>query len=598
MPNCKLFDSWTWNRGLPAPFDTLPSAARTDVHSQYNNMNGTPRSTIHSMLITAILAYMEIDTSLNPSPARNGAIGTQGSNMTMAEYHSRTGQIHVVVFNKTSGKFHAGCYSDPSSNPTVYQIKESANTGTALFFALMPEAMDDTEFAEYYNKLAACYTAGYPDQDEAAKYAAVLCDNVYRRCGLADTAPAGIKLNIPTTGNISQLTALNMQNGTYNPTSTLFGTFQVLSPGAVPTQTFSLLRHEDFIGAYAMNDRNFTSTERQLIPPLPDWYIIPPEVVSICKHIKLTSGTAQPMRNFMLRGDAGTGKTEGAKAIAAGLGLPYLFCTCSANSEIFDFLGQMLPDTGDSTGSSISSYPTFEDIQMDPPSAYYKLTGEYDDNILESQVYDKLVEVIKKEAHNEAGSESQGQKFRYVDTPLVRAIRNGYLIELQEPTVIANPGVLVGLNSLLDRCASITLPTGEIVKRHPDTIVVVTTNSSYAGCRDMNQSVISRMNLVMDIETPDTAVMAKRVMGVTGCTDETTVTSMADAIKEIAEHCRETMITDGSCGVRELISWVQSFMVCGSILEAAKCTVLSSVSSDAENRAEILSTCLTQKFAA
>lgn len=165
-------------------------------------------------------------------------------------------------------------------------------------------------------------------------------------------------------------------------------------------------------------------------------------------------------------------------------------------------------------------------------------------------------------------------------------------------TVIANPGVLVGLNSLLDRCASITLPTGEVVKRHPDTVIVVTTNNHYAGCRDINQSVISRMNLVMDIDAPSTDVMAKRVMNVTGCSDEPAVKSMAESIHEIAEKCRETMITDGSCGVRELISWVQSYMVCGNILEASKYTVLSSVSSDPENRAEILSTCLEQKFAA
>jgi hypothetical protein len=39
-------------------------------------------------------------------------------------------------------------------------------------------------------------------------------------------------------------------------------------------------------------------------------------------------------------------------------------------------------------------------------------------------------------------------------------------------------------------------------------------------------------------------------------------------------------------------------MVCGNVLEAAKYTVLSSVSSDPENREDILSSCLEQKFAA
>lgn len=598
MAKTKLFDNWTWNRTLPAPFDKLPSTRRNDVHSVYNNMSGTPIATIHPMTLAAILAYLAMDTSVNSSASGNGAIGSQGTNMTMAEYHSRTGDIHVVVFNKITGKFNAGCYSSVSATPTVYTLKENKNTGTALFYALMLEAMEDQEFSEYYNQLAACYSAGFPDMEEAAKCAAILCDNIYRRCELADTIPAGIRLNIPSTGNISQLTALNMNNGTYNPTNTLFGTFQILTPGLVPTQAAALLRHEDFIGKYSVSDREFTPQEKLLIPQLPDWYVIPPEVVTICKHVKLTTKTAQPMRNFMLRGDAGTGKTEGAKAIAAGLGLPYLFYTCSANSEIFDFLGQMLPDTAESASALSRSYPTFDDIRMDPSSAYYSLTGEYDENVTEAQVYERLLEVLRQDAQKEVSSGSQGQKFRYVDTALIQAIRKGYVLEIQEPTVIANPGVLVGLNSLLDRCASITLPTGEIVKRHPDTIIVVTTNSGYAGCRDMNQSVISRMNLVMDIDTPAPAIMAKRVSGITGCKDVPAVTSMAQTIQEIAERCRETMITDGSCGVRELISWVQSFMVCGNILEAAKYTVLSSVSGDAENRAEILSTCLEPKYAA
>lgn len=57
------------------------------------------------------------------------------------------------------------------------------------------------------------------------------------------------------------------------------------------------------------------------------------------------------MRNFLLRGPAGTGKTMGAKAIAAGLNLPYMKYTCSAQTEIFDFIGMIFPDSeGGSTG--------------------------------------------------------------------------------------------------------------------------------------------------------------------------------------------------------------------------------------------------------
>ena len=48
--------------------------------------------------------------------------------------------------------------------------------------------------------------------------------------------------------------------------------------------------------------------------------------------------------------------------------------------------------------------------------------------------------------------------------------------------------------------------------------------------------------------------------------------------------------------MRELIAGVLSYMICENELEAARYTVLSSVSGDPENRAEIFNTCLAPKF--
>ncbi len=145
------------------------------------------------------------------------------------------------------------------------------------------------------------------------------------------------------------------------------------------------------------------------------------------------------MRNFLLRGPAGTGKTEGAKAIAAGLHLPYRCITCSANTEIFDLLGQILPDVDGKLSSLQNEYPSFQDIMLDPATAYQKLTGIYDEEVTEDVVYKQLIDTIIDEMHENYKNQSSHQKFKYVDTPLVEAIRHGYLVEIQEPTVIANP---------------------------------------------------------------------------------------------------------------------------------------------------------------
>ena len=156
--------------------------------------------------------------------------------------------------------------------------------------------------------------------------------------------------------------------------------------------------------------------------------------------------------------------------------------------------------------------------------------------------------------------------------------------------------MLVGLNSLLDNCQEITLPTGERVKRHPDTVIIVTTNSDYAGCRDMNQSIISRMDLIYDVAAPDLATMVKRVMNVTGFTDEQEATKMALVVRDIAERCHQTMITDGSCGMRELKSWILSTMITKDPYESALSTIISSASADPENRADLISTCLEKQY--
>ena len=73
--------------------------------------------------------------------------------------------------------------------------------------------------------------------------------------------------------------------------------------------------------------------------------------------------------------------------------------------------------------------------------------------------------------------------------------------------------------------------------------------------------------------------------------------SAPEVVRDIQQRCRETMIQDGSCGVRELISWVQSAMILGNPFESALYTVISSASADPENREELINTCLEPIFA-
>ena len=598
MAKTKLFEAWSFRLQQPAPFDDPKYAGSKSMgFSQYNTSSTAQKSTLHAPTMRALLAYAKLVSATENGQSVDGlgAIGHQGTTYRISEYRSAN-KTDCVVFNPVTGKFNAAQVEDGTQALKPYSVGAGNGTGSGLLFCLMPVLNEDDEFRQKFQEFVSLLESGWADMDAAFECALTLCDNVYRRIeNSKQLGSDGVKISIPTTGNISVITQMAMDSGNYAPTGASYGEFTIMQMSGTPTAKASSFQKEDFVAKYALSNRTLTARELAMVPTLPDWYIIPKEVVRVCEHAKVTTASSQPMRNFLFRGEAGTGKTMGAQAIAAGLNLPYTLMTCSANTEITDLVGQFIPDTNGFHGSTpIEDLPKISDITMHPPSVYMMLTGEYDEEKTEDDVLQKLIEIavgnlVEKE-------ETPGQRIRYVDTPLVEAIRHGYVCELQEPSCIANPGVLVGLNSLLDNCQVITLPIGERVKRHPDTVIVVTTNSDYSGCRDMNQSVISRMDLIYDMEAPDLNTMVKRVMNVTGFTDEQEATKMAIVVRDVAERCRQTMITDGSCGMREFKSWVLSTMVTHDPYESALSTIISSASADPDNRAELISACLEPQY--
>lgn len=600
MARAKLFESWSFKLKMPAPFDDPQYLGQKNFgRSRYNSNTSVGAATLHAPSLRALLAYAKLVSAaeLGNDTEGLGAIGHQDTTFRIAEYVSAN-KTDCVVFNPTTGKFVTGRFHQGSDSAVPYTVGAGKDSGSALLFCLMPIFDEDSEFHDCFADFKESMAAGWPDMDAALDTALKLCDNMYRRIeNAAGCGKAGIKLMIPGTGNISNLSQMAIDNGSYTPTGAVYGNFTILKVGQKSAPAMKTVELKDFVAQYSMSGRTLTAREQAMVPKLPDWYILPREVIRVCEHAKLTSTTSQPMRNFLFRGEAGTGKTMGAQAIAAGLNLPYTLMTCSANTEISDLVGQFIPDAD---GAAVDScygdeeLPKVSDIVMHPPSVYMALTGEYDDDKTEDDVLQKLVDIAVSRLT--AKEEQSGQKIRYVDTPLIEAIRHGYVCEIQEPSCIANPGVLVGLNSLLDNCQEITLPTGERVKRHPDTVIIVTTNSDYAGCRDMNQSIISRMDLIYDVAAPDLATMVKRVMNVTGFTDEQEATKMALVVRDIAERCHQTMITDGSCGMRELKSWILSTMITKDPYESALSTIISSASSDPDNRADLISTCLEKQY--
>lgn len=607
---------FNFGRSLPSPFDTIANK-KIKVSSKYGD--GTT-STLCGTVIKAVHAVCHcMDGS------GEGAVGII-DHRTAAEYKSSAGAdaYHLVVYDSNTGSLMASVYDSNMETFENYTLNSSGRDGAAVMMALFPILMQDDEFKESFEAYQDELNAGYPHMDKATEYMALMCDNAYRRIK-DDSCVAHIKVNVDKAGNLMRVSQTHLDSGSFTPTTVLAGEFKIFAQTG-PAQIYSAtetIDHADFEGQYVLNKRTFTPQETMLIPKLPEWYIIPKEVVNICKHAKATTGKSMQMRNFLLRGPAGTGKTMGAKAIAAGLGLPYMKYTCSANTEIFDFVGMIFPDSEDSTGSAqldaeretliqmgginyvnvskLMKLPDLDDMDYDPAGVYMALTGVENAAATAqdcmSIVLDRVTEKVQELSKTVKDKNSSGQTYRYVETDFVKALKHGYVIEIQEPSTIVQPGVLVGLNSLLEQSGSITLPTGEVIQRHPDAVVVVTTNTSYEGCRGMNQSVLDRMSLVRDVELPCPEVMAQRAMSVTGATDEYEVSKMVQVVNDLAEYCRKNSITDGSYGMRSLIDWIISSEITGDVYESALYTIISKATADELDREALISTVLEPIFA-
>lgn len=610
---------FNYSRSLPVPFDTMTNK-KVKVASMYG---AKTESTLCGSVIKAVHAMCRCMNGTG-----EGAVGQIDTNKSVAEYKSSVGPdaYHLVVFDAASGSALASVYDKNTELIEQYVAHPSQRDGAAIFFALMPFLMSDVEFDETFQEYYDQFIAGYPDMAKATESMAILCDNAYRRIK-DDTCPAHINITVDKSGNLMRVSQGQLDSGSFVPTSVTAGEFTIFAKTgpAVIKKAGVVVEHTDFVGKYPLTPgRTLSALELSLIPKLPEWYIIPPEVVDICKHAQKTTGRPMQMRNFLLRGPAGTGKTMGAKAIAAGLGLPYMKYTCSANTEIFDFTGMIFPETDAvSTGCSeldrereilksmggisyanvakLMRLPDLDDMDYDPAGVYQALTGV--ENLAAtvqdcmSVVLEKVTEKVQALSKRAENRQSSGQNYTYVETDFVKALKHGYLVEVQEPSTIIQPGVLVGLNSLLEQEGSITLPTGEIIRRHPDTVVIVTTNVSYEGCRSMNQSVVDRMSLVKDIELPEPEIMVQRAMAVTGCADEYLVSQMVQVVNDMADYCRKNSITDGACGMRSLIDWVISAEISGDPYLSAKYTVISKATADEEDREALITTILDPMFA-
>ena len=282
---------------------------------------------------------------------------------------------------------------------------------------------------------------------------------------------------------------------------------------------------EDFNGKFKYTKKTYEEAE---IEKVEGTYRVPKEVSDMCHDIQKSTDLAYPVRTVGIIGPAGSGKTAASRAIAAGCGLPYDTYVCNTETTLLDIAGHFAPRT-----------------------------------------------------------EGEGSAYVWVESDIIRGLKEGHVVELQEVSNIMNPGTLKGLNNLIE-FGSIMLDSGEVVVRHPDSVLIMTANVGYAGDRGIEQSIISRCNRVIQMDTPTKDELVERAMARTRCMDRNLVAELAEKIELIQSYCKDQGITDGSCGFRELLNWITVAMMGVDPYERARDCVVNKATLNEEDREAII----------
>lgn len=152
MSNSVLFDSCTFTMEVPPEFKLYPNES-TAYASDFNTMV-TKKSTLHAPILRAILAYIKLSKATTDGISVDGlgAIGTQRGKKIIAEYIGGRKDIQCVVYTKDTGSILASVFPDEKASGAQFVHKASGGkeTGTAVFFALIPILLEDEEFKEHY----------------------------------------------------------------------------------------------------------------------------------------------------------------------------------------------------------------------------------------------------------------------------------------------------------------------------------------------------------------------------------------------------------------------------------------------------------------
>lgn len=412
-------------------------------------------------------------------------------------------------------------------------------------------------------------------------------------------------------------------------------------------KTMTIANAKAVFGAFSAH-RKWTPYEVMMIPYFDDNMPVMEETIKIANAIFGTRFSVDPICQVLWRGVTGFGKSTGVRQLACILHMPLLIQTCFPNMEVGDFKSSYVPESEDNgvevnaanvvmpaDAEIVTVHPLlakavaylsameredrdtflsgdgfYMNAMMDSESASELLLGEANADLGAAELcklysdtvcYFQKKPLLLKIAHLENGdteekpAEHKDNKpaFKHVMSNYIKALINGYMIEIQEPSRIRDAGVLVGLNEYDKAGARIHLMNGSVALRHKDALVIATDNVGYCSCRPLDPSTIRRFGFIIDSNELSEQLLKDRVRRNTGCTDEVLLDRCFKLWKTVKEYCEQNSITEGSVSPVELTRFVQMVLLEGedSLESNLRCCVINKASSSPDDQRDILTMC-------
>lgn len=323
------------------------------------------------------------------------------------------------------------------------------------------------------------------------------------------------------------------------------------------------------------------------------------EVCYMAEMIQKSSGMKHRMRNFILRGPAGTGKTTMVKQLSRLLNLPAVTFEMSPDTDKLDLTMSAIPAGAESETTSdnfesaeewMKKLPNAVNWSFDPVGSYKAITGIDKPDANADDCEKAVLSLYSEKKQRESGKSG----FTYVLSTIMKAIKNGWIVEVQEPTICSRPGVLASLNALSDDCQQVSLMNGEIVHRHMDAVMVYTTNTDYEGCYPLNQSQLSRF-AIMTVELPNDEEIIARLEDASGLHDKDKLKRMVDVYNACKEMADQKGVTDGSIDFRALTDWAVAALITKRFYKSGLRMMIEKTTADPELQEQFVS-CLDSQF--